>query len=109
MPERVAAADRVGGRAEHTAMATLGSLRGCSSMVEHQLPKLIMRVRFSSSAPGLPRELTPSGPASCAETQLSDPIWGVLALAMMGAAVAMPRRRGCDAADLRGGALKLTV
>ena len=32
-------------------MATLGSLRGCSSMVEHQLPKLRMRVRFSSSAP----------------------------------------------------------
>ncbi len=28
-----------------------GGLRGCSSMAEHQLPKLNMRVRFPSSAP----------------------------------------------------------
>ena len=31
--------------------ATIGALRGCSSMVEHQLPKLRTRVRFSSPAP----------------------------------------------------------
>ena len=56
IPERGARTDYSGlrrgtGCAEHTAMATLGSLRGCSSMVEHQLPKLRMRVQFSSSAP----------------------------------------------------------
>ena len=42
--------------------ATVGGLRGCSSMVEHQLPKLRTRVRFPSSAPfplldGLPKLL----------------------------------------------------
>ena len=29
----------------------IGAFRGCSSMVEHQLPKLTVRVRFSSPAP----------------------------------------------------------
>src|SRR6267154_2402782 len=31
-----------------------GGRCGCSSMVERQLPKLIVRVRFSSPAPGKP-------------------------------------------------------
>ena len=46
---------------------------------------------------------------NAANEQRFDPIWAVWALALMGAAVAMPGRRGRDAADLRGGALKLTV
>src|SRR5260221_11635480 len=37
----------------------LGGSRGCSSMAEHQLPKLTVRVRFPSPAP--PRR-TRSGP-----------------------------------------------
>jgi hypothetical protein len=32
-------------------VADIGATRGCSSMAEHQLPKLIVRVRFPSSAP----------------------------------------------------------
>src|SRR5205823_5647470 len=33
--------------------------RGCSSMVERQLPKLIVRVRFPSPAPGKNTQLAP--------------------------------------------------
>ena len=65
--------------------------------------------QLAEEPPRLPRELTPSGSASCANEQRFDPIWAVWALALMGAAVAMPGRRGRDAADLRSGALKLTV
>ncbi len=38
----------VGGLGSFTPLA---GVRGCSSMAEHQLPKLNMRVRFPSSAP----------------------------------------------------------
>jgi hypothetical protein len=38
-------------RLSATPSATVEGLRGCSSMVEHQLPKLRTRVRFPSSAP----------------------------------------------------------
>ncbi len=36
--------------------------RGCSSMVEHQLPKLIARVRFPSPAPSIARPQRPLAP-----------------------------------------------
>jgi hypothetical protein len=66
--------------------ATVSTLRGCSSMVEHQLPKLAMRVRFPSSAPNglvdgpVPSEVVLSFPAenggelhACCTIQLHDP------------------------------------
>ena len=36
---------------------SLAGVRGCSSMVEHQLPKLTVRVRFSSPAPRMAQSL----------------------------------------------------
>src|SRR5258708_36264505 len=38
----------------------LGGSRGCSSMAEHQLPKLTVRVRFSSPAPTKDSQVRPA-------------------------------------------------
>src|SRR5580700_6924511 len=40
-----------------------GQRRGCSSMVERQLPKLIVRVRFSSPAPRVQAQLRAVAPS----------------------------------------------
>src|SRR5271165_6109048 len=50
----VAAVARIDGRAE-APKRSRQTARGCSSMAEHQLPKLTVRVRFSSPAPYLCR------------------------------------------------------
>ena len=43
-------------------MTSIQGSRGCSSVVEHQLPKLTVRVRFPSPAPTLRRTLDADGP-----------------------------------------------
>src|ERR1700722_2489824 len=45
------------------AYAGPGQRRGCSSMVERQLPKLIVRVRFSSPAPRVPAQVRAGMPS----------------------------------------------
>lgn len=49
------------GRVWNDAAPVIGMLRGCSLMVEHELPKLRARVRFSSPAPYESPELTARG------------------------------------------------
>jgi hypothetical protein len=48
---------RCRGRLGPTTSVGRSSRRGCSSMVERQLPKLIVRVRFPSPAPEAPAQL----------------------------------------------------
>ena len=46
-----------------------GRPRGCSSMAEHQLPKLTVRVRFSSPAPVLHMALTNRASSPAVQSQ----------------------------------------
>src|ERR1700689_5265063 len=45
--------DVVANTAQAASIVVRRRSRGCSSMVEHQLPKLTVRVRFSSPAPAM--------------------------------------------------------
>lgn len=58
-PHGASAGGLAWGRVWNDAAPVIGMLRGCSLMVEHELPKLRARVRFSSPAPRLrPRSST---------------------------------------------------
>lgn len=50
-PHGASAGGLAWGRVWTDAVPVIGTLRGCSLMVEHELPKLRARVRFSSPAP----------------------------------------------------------
>jgi hypothetical protein len=59
--------------------------RGCSSMAERQLPKLIVRVRFSSPAPTTNSQLEPGFPRYLANPQ-HRPVWASVQLTDRGRA-----------------------